>query len=299
MILVPKKLPLIIAVVMVVFAGSLFVFNKINDQQVNSNTQTVNASAQTVTANNTQLSELPEGWRTYTSPEWGFSINHPSDVKIDLTQNGVHFLKLGETQAIGTELFDGLSLLVFSAQLHNKTFEDFVQQEYNKVKSEPVYESVTQLQDTQVANYSGFKYTATGIGTSTTYLLKNGNDGYIKIIDMTVEPSNANRDFHKTVNLMLNSFQVNPASPTDTGSQDKAVAAVKEFAAQDLNAPLKDVSIVSVAKREWSNSCMGLEQEGEACAEVITPGYEITVQTKVKYRIYRTNTDGSIIKIRQ
>ena len=204
-----KKFLPIIAVIVIIIAGTVYLLSNSQKQAINSNTQPVNSTTSTTqTENNSQLSELSDDWQTYTSNEWGFSINHPADVKIELTQNGVHFLNLGDTQATGTELFDGLSLLIFSAKLPNKTFDEFVKQEYQKIKNEPVYESVSELQSAQVSTYSGYKFIATGIGTSTTYFLKNGPDGFIKIIDMTVEPSNKPRDFHKTVEQMLNTLQV-------------------------------------------------------------------------------------------
>jgi hypothetical protein len=271
-----------------------------------------NSNAQTAT-NDSQLSSLPDDWQTYISPEWEFAINHPSDVKIELTQNGVHFLKLGPTQSTGTELFDGLSLLVFTAQLQNISFEAFAQQEHAKLKNDPIYESVSDLSDVKVANYEGYSFTADGLGKSTTYYLKNGEKGYIKITDMTVEPANQNRDFKKTVTQMLNSFQIttNPSGDTVTSADNapsgslhnlpvpKAVSAVKSFAAHDLGAPEGQVLVLSAFERDWPNSCLGLAQEGEMCAEVITPGYEITIEAKGQQKIYHTNSDGSIIKIKK
>ncbi len=79
----------------------------------------------------------------------------------------------------------------------------------------------------------------------------------------------------------------------------KAVAATKEFAASDLNVPLGKVIVMSAFEKEWPNSCLGLQQEDEMCAEVITPGYEITIVANGKQRIYRTNSDGSVIRIQK
>lgn len=286
-----KKVALIVVLVFLFSAGLVYFYNTFKPQKDDS-------AAKTPTVNTTQLSELTGEWRTYTSPEWGFSINYPFDVKTELTQEGVHFLKLGPSQSTGTELFDGLSLLIYSAELPDVNFDKFVQLEHLKIKNEPVYESVSNLEKAQIAGYSGYKFEATGIGTSTTYFLKN-DSRFIKITDMTVEPQNAGRDFHKTVEQMLNTLQVTTPNPSNNASESTAVKAVKEFAAQDLNVGINDVQVTLVKKQDWPNSCMGLEQEGEMCAEVITPGYEMMVEAKGKQKVYRTNNDGSIIKIKQ
>ena len=199
-----KKLPLIVLATVIVLAGGAYYFNAGKTPLTDSPTD----STMTDQSAGSQLSELPNDWETYTSSEMGFSINRPPDVRAELTQEGVHFLKLGSTQATGTELFDGLSLMISTAKLQNTNFDEFVQKEYGKIKNEPVYESVSELTESQVSTYSGYSFTATGLGKGTTYFLKNGSDGYIKIVDMTVEPANENRDFHKTVTLMLNSLQI-------------------------------------------------------------------------------------------
>ena len=140
------------------------------------------------------------------------------------------------------------------------------------------------------------------------YFLPKGTEGYVKISDMTVEPGNTKRDFHATVSQMLNTFQLTSGTTSVDNAPPgslhnlpvpKAVEATKEFAAQDFNVPVGSVIVMSAFEKEWSNGCLGLEQPGEMCTEAITPGYEITIQANSKTRIYRTNSDGSLIKIQQ
>lgn len=287
-----KKVILVVVILFLFSAGSVYFYNTFKPQ-------TKSSIAPSPTINTTQLSELTDEWRTYISPEWGFSINHPFDVKAELKQDGVHFLKLGPSQSTGTELFDGLSLLVYSAELPDLKFDKFVQLEHLKIKNEPAYETVSDLKSTQVANFSGYNFTATGLGTSTTYFLKTDSNKFIKITDMTVEPEKAGRDFHKTVKQMLNTLQINSPNPSGDATESTAVNAAKEYAAGDLNTPSSEITVNSVKKKDWNNSCLGLEQEGEICAQIIIPGYEIAIQANGKERIYRTNADGSIIKIQK
>ncbi len=44
---------------------------------------------------------------------------------------------------------------------------------------------------------------------------------------------------------------------------------------------------------------MGLAEKGEMCTEVITPGYEITIQSNGKKVVYRTNRDGSTVPVQE
>lgn len=74
------------------------------------------------------------------------------------------------------------------------------------------------------------------------------------------------------------------------------VSAAKARAAQDFNTNESGILILTAFEREWPNSCLGLPQEGEFCAEVITPGYEVTMQINGSEHAYRTNLDGSVVR---
>ena len=75
-----------------------------------------------------------------------------------------------------------------------------------------------------------------------------------------------------------------------------AVGAVRALVAQELGISEGVVIIMSAYVKNWSSSCLGLEQEGEKCALVVTPGYEVTVLAQGKERLYHTNHDGSSIR---
>ncbi|MBM3257500.1 MAG: hypothetical protein FJY98_04250 [Candidatus Liptonbacteria bacterium] len=75
-----------------------------------------------------------------------------------------------------------------------------------------------------------------------------------------------------------------------------AAAAARAFAAERLNMEEGKVTVISAVWREWPNTCLGLPLEEEMCAEVITPGYEVTLQFEEQEHVYRTNEDGSVIR---
>ena len=75
-----------------------------------------------------------------------------------------------------------------------------------------------------------------------------------------------------------------------------AVAAVKKYAATQAGVDESRVIILTAYEREWPDSCLGLAGIGEFCAQVIVPGYEVTINAKGQEFVYRTNGDGSVIR---
>jgi hypothetical protein len=53
-----------------------------------------------------------------------------------------------------------------------------------------------------------------------------------------------------------------------------------------------DATIVSVEAVEWPNACLGVSRPDEACAEVITPGYRVTVERAGERVEYHTDLAG-------
>ena len=66
------------------------------------------------------------------------------------------------------------------------------------------------------------------------------------------------------------------------------VAAARRALADKLNITEKDILILEAPEKEWPNSCLGLEKADELCAQVITPGFEVTMRAKGREYTYRT-----------
>ena len=76
-----------------------------------------------------------------------------------------------------------------------------------------------------------------------------------------------------------------------------AVAAVRAKVAAESGVATNQVLIETAFEKEWSDSCLGLGGPAESCAFVITPGWEVVATAKGETRTYRTNTDGSVIRV--
>lgn len=74
------------------------------------------------------------------------------------------------------------------------------------------------------------------------------------------------------------------------------VAAARARAAQDGGVAESQVLIETAFESEWSDGCLGLGGPAESCIQMITPGYEVTVMVRGQVHVYRTNTDGSVVR---
>lgn len=69
------------------------------------------------------------------------------------------------------------------------------------------------------------------------------------------------------------------------------VLAAKQDLARRVDAQVESVIVVSVAAMQWPDSCLGAGGVNEACAEVITPGYEVVLRAPGSAGEYTYHTD--------
>lgn len=77
-----------------------------------------------------------------------------------------------------------------------------------------------------------------------------------------------------------------------TPSQKAAIDAV----AQNLGVAAEQVKLVSTQAVEWPDSCLGITMQGMSCAQVVTPGFRVTLEVAGKQVEYRTNQDATVIR---
>jgi hypothetical protein len=70
-------------------------------------------------------------------------------------------------------------------------------------------------------------------------------------------------------------------------------------AVKELNLQTDQVTVISVEEVMWSDSCLGVHIKNLMCADVITPGYRIILETPDgKYELH-TNKDGTNYRLIQ
>ena len=48
---------------------------------------------------------------------------------------------------------------------------------------------------------------------------------------------------------------------------------------------------------DWPDACLGLLDKEAMCAEVITPGFRVTLEANGKTYVYRTNETGLVLRL--
>lgn len=84
---------------------------------------------------------------------------------------------------------------------------------------------------------------------------------------------------------------------TDVPLDLPAVQEAQNFLSESLGVDVTQVQVVKVEDMEWPDACLGLPSGDEACAQVITPGFRITLE--VNGQTYILHTDESGLNIRQ
>ena len=87
-----------------------------------------------------------------------------------------------------------------------------------------------------------------------------------------------------------------PGSPVHDLPVEPAAAQARKVLASRLGIGERSIVILSVYPKDWPNACLGLEKAGEMCAQVITPGFEVTLTAGGKTYVYRTNQTGSVVR---
>lgn len=73
------------------------------------------------------------------------------------------------------------------------------------------------------------------------------------------------------------------------------IEAAKNFLADQLSLPPEQVKIITAEVVNWSDSCLGAAQNGEMCAQVITPGYRVSLDTpQGEYEIHVDESGMSV-----
>lgn len=143
-------------------------------------------------------------WPTYTSDEIGFTVNYPSDFQVIDTQPGaVTFLRLGPTQAQGTELFDGASITFDSGEFEGE-FEDFVGAQWRTAQEDPTTLSITDLSPLTINGVPGYGYSLSALGDFTVVYLPKGENEYLRISYIVADPGSLG--FQEDTNTLLSTI---------------------------------------------------------------------------------------------
>jgi hypothetical protein len=100
-----------------------------------------------------------------------------------------------------------------------------------------------------------------------------------------------------------NATPTQPA-PAETPAVDNQMDTRQEEAGMVLRQALMtqamidfdQIDVIAVKPMEWPDSCLGLAGPDEFCAQVITPGYEVTLTVDGQEYVFRTDEELNIIR---
>ncbi len=86
-----------------------------------------------------------------------------------------------------------------------------------------------------------------------------------------------------------------PEAPVELPADVEAAA--KEVVNARTDVPVEEIEVTSAEEEEWPDACLGLADEDEVCAEVITPGWRVTLTADGEEYVVRTDQNGSVVRI--
>ena len=86
--------------------------------------------------------------------------------------------------------------------------------------------------------------------------------------------------------------------PAQGAAEDApALGMARANLAQTLGVASDAIAVVAEEAVEWPDACLGAPQPDEMCAQVVTPGFQVTLAANGQEYLYHTNADGSQLRL--
>lgn len=93
------------------------------------------------------------------------------------------------------------------------------------------------------------------------------------------------------------SGQPTPGSVVHDQPIPPAAAKARQALAARVGVSASAIVMLKVIEMDWPDACLGLADAAEVCAQVITPGYEVVMLAGTTEYVYRTNRDGTAVRV--
>lgn len=264
-------------------------------------------------------SDVPKESNLYMSEASGIEFSYParyfiaheSSVTGERNQRAI---VLAEDTAENRSLFSDpnsategpptITIMLFQNNLDNYSAQSFV--ESNSFSNFKLSDGKTT--DIIVGGGTGLRYDATGLYENKNVVVARPDYVYMFTVFFNAPTDQIIADFDSILKSVKFSTPLPAKNDVPTSADNAppgsihklpvppAVAAVRKYAATKLGVNEGVVIVMTAYEREWSDSCLGLGGPSEICAQVMTPGYEVTTQSGGTMMTFRTNVDGSQIR---
>ncbi len=132
--------------------------------------------------------DLLVNWKSFSNAY--LSIRFPPDVTlVEREASEIVLQKWGPTQKTNTEFYDGISISLQPFELP-LTAEEFARVKIEEVERNGIGEITKPLVSIQIGKYSGFTFSANGLGEHQTTVFKSPSDMIIVLTNSTNDPGN-------------------------------------------------------------------------------------------------------------
>lgn len=198
-----STITLIVAFLMIaVLATGVWYYFEYTEQATQHNSTEAPLVGSAPTPTTAPVSELEEGWVEFDDTTAGFTFQYPEDAQIRRENEYIGVVILGPTQSQGTELYDGLTVLLATYPLNGKTLMEAAKVE--QAREDPIVE-VTEITPITYAGKTGFAYKATSLGTRQVIFLPLAGDLYLKVVNGAVDPTG--QGFQETAERIASSVK--------------------------------------------------------------------------------------------
>ena len=88
-----------------------------------------------------------------------------------------------------------------------------------------------------------------------------------------------------------------PEAPVELPADVEAAA--KQVVSARTGVSVEEIEVISAEEEEWPDACLGLAGEDEVCAQVITPGWRVTLTADGEEYVVRTDQNGSAVRVEE
>ncbi|QQS44489.1 hypothetical protein IPM65_02735 [Candidatus Roizmanbacteria bacterium] len=242
------------------------------------------------------------GWQTFTSTDFGISIQYPPNWKKTDGQsfeNGDLFgvMIMGETQREATELYDGATLTIANPITVEKDYETWAKDYYTTHhvdESQPL-----EFSNETINGIEYLKVYTCGLGCFTYYITEKGDYVY-QIVTSADGPSE--KEYRQTIDKMLETITFEEAQMTVMPSPPPGALA---FSSPDLGIgffyPQKVQNIQSVDVKETGNKIYvfmtNTEPEDGQWVEVFSKNPDATLEEAITQHFLAGKEDGCYVTV--
>lgn len=160
----------------------------------------------TESAETASSSGVPKEWKTFISSQYGYTIRFPKDMQNETRVEGDRYFYLGPTQSLGTEMYDGISLLIKSAQINGKTIQQIAKEQHAKYEKSETTSKITPIKLVTFGDHKGYQFSSVSLGESDFIYIPQSDETYLEIINLVASPDKNNSLYQDNVDKIISTI---------------------------------------------------------------------------------------------